>query len=101
MDDGGDGPVPVLLTGRNPDHVSGADLVDGVTPPLDAADARRDDQDLAARMRVPRRAGAGLERDGAATGVRGVARLEQHLDANVAREVLRWCRAGRRESRRG
>ena len=57
-------PVPVLLAGRDPHHVPRTDLLDGVAPSLHASGARRDDQDLAARMRVPRRAGAGLERHG-------------------------------------
>lgn len=52
----GDPPVPVLLTGRDPHDVSRSNLLDGVAPSLDASDASRDDQDLAARMRVPRSA---------------------------------------------
>jgi len=51
--------MPVLLTGRNLDDVAHSNLLDGVTPSLHAAGAGRDDQDLAAGMRMPRRAGPG------------------------------------------
>src|SRR6266571_7289934 len=39
--------MPVLLTGRNPDHIAGPNLLDGITPPLHPAGPRRDDQRLA------------------------------------------------------
>ena len=35
--------VPVLYTGRDPDDVPGADLLDGATPVLYPSDAGRDD----------------------------------------------------------
>ena len=79
----------MLLTGGDPDDVSGSDVLDGVTPSLDAADPGRDDQDLSPRMGVPGRAGTGLEGDRPTTRVRGIARLEQHLDLRAAGEVLR------------
>ena len=79
----------MLLAGWNPDDVSGVDFFDRVTPPLNAAGAGRDDQDLTAGMRVPGCPGAGCKRDRPATGVRGLARLEQHLHSNVTREVRR------------
>jgi hypothetical protein len=40
----------MLLAGRDPDDVSGSHLLDRPTPELDAASARRDDQDLAPWM---------------------------------------------------
>ena len=51
-----------LLAGWDPDDVSRSNLHDGPTPYLNPAGARRDDQDLTSGMRVPRRAGTGLER---------------------------------------
>jgi hypothetical protein len=54
--------MPVLLARRDPDHVTRPDLLDGVTPSLDAARTSRHDQNLAARMRVSRSPGTGLER---------------------------------------
>jgi hypothetical protein len=40
----------MLLAGRDPDHVSPSNLLEGATPELDAAGAGRDDQDLASGM---------------------------------------------------
>src|SRR5439155_16834029 len=60
------GPVPVLLTRRNPDHVARPNLLDRPTPVLGAPAAGRHDQGLPQGMRVPRGARAGLERDAGA-----------------------------------
>src|SRR2546425_1416919 len=38
------GAVPVLLAGRNPDHITGANLLDGPSPALRAAGASPGDQ---------------------------------------------------------
>ena len=80
-------PAGILTT--SPD----SDFLDRATPLLDAPGAGRDDQDLASGMRVPGRAGAGLERDGPAARVGGVDRLEQHLHTNATGEVLRGSRS--------
>ena len=53
------GAVPVLLARRDPDDVTGANLLDRAAFALDAAATRGDDEDLAERMRMPRGAGAG------------------------------------------
>src|SRR5437867_10587243 len=47
------GPVPVLLAGREPDHVPGSDLLDGPACALGPAAAGRDDESLTEWMRVP------------------------------------------------
>src|SRR5262249_36229009 len=57
------GAVPVLLTRREPDHVTGPDFLDRAAPALGQAAASRHDQGLAQRVGVPRRPSAGLERD--------------------------------------
>jgi hypothetical protein len=63
------GAVPVLLAGFDVDDVSGPHLLDGPSATGDVADAVGDVQRLAARMGVPRGAGAGSEADvGAADG---------------------------------
>src|SRR5439155_26013356 len=85
--------MPVLLAGGNLHDVSRLDFLDRATPLLDAPGAGGDDQDLASGMRVPGRAGAGLERDGSATRVGGIDRLEQHLHTNPTCEGLRGSRA--------
>src|SRR5206468_8925290 len=57
------GAVPMLLARRTPDDVTGANPLDRASPALHQTAAGRDDQRLPQRMRVPRRSGAGLERD--------------------------------------
>src|SRR4051812_39744154 len=47
-------PVPVLLIGREPDHVTGPDLFDGSGPALHPATTSRDEESLTQRMRMPR-----------------------------------------------
>jgi hypothetical protein len=66
----GRGPVPMLLAGRNPDHVARPDFLDRPAPALHPAAAGRHDQGLAERMRVPCRARAGLEGDAGAERTR-------------------------------
>jgi len=53
--------VPVLLAGREPDDIAGADLLDWPAPTLRPAAPRDDEQRLAERMRVPRGARTGIE----------------------------------------
>ena len=89
--------MPVFLTGGDPHDVAGSNLLDRVTPSLYAAGTGRDDQDLTSGMRVPRRAGTGLERDRPATGMRRVERFEQHFDTNLTREVRRRPRPDARD----
>ena len=57
--------VPVLLARREPDDVARPDLLDRPALALHAAAAGQHDQRLTERVRVPRRARAGLEGDGA------------------------------------
>ena len=64
--------VPVLLAGREPDDVAGADLLDRPALALRPADTRGHDQRLAERMGVPRRARARLEGDLRALHAAGV-----------------------------
>jgi hypothetical protein len=47
------GPMPVLLTGRKPDHITRADLLYRPAPTLDPAAASRDDEILTEWMRMP------------------------------------------------
>ena len=82
------GAVPVLLAGREPDHVTGPDLLDGAAPALHPAAAGRDDQRLAERMRVPRGSRTRLERDAGAETQGRIRRLKQRIDANGAGEPV-------------
>jgi hypothetical protein len=51
----------MFLASRDSHDVSRSNLLDAVTPLLDAASAGGDDQDLARGMRMPRRSGAWFE----------------------------------------
>src|SRR6185369_12927250 len=55
------GPMPVLLPGREPDHVSGPNFLDRATLALCPAQPRRHDQGLAEWVGVPGGARAGFE----------------------------------------
>src|SRR5829696_9712928 len=80
--------VPVLDARRKPDHVPGSNLLFRAAPLLHEAKARRDEKGLADRMRVPSRAGAGLERDVPAGDPRWSSRGKERVNPNRAREVL-------------
>src|SRR5258708_151134 len=58
---GGCGAVPVLLTGREPDYIAGADFFDWSAPTLGAAAAGGYDEGLTEWVRVPCSTRAGLE----------------------------------------
>ena len=47
------GPMPVLLAGREPDHITGPDLFDRSAFALDASAASRNDESLTEWMRMP------------------------------------------------
>src|SRR5215831_15828742 len=83
------GPVPVLLARREPHHIPGPDLLARTAPALGPAAAGGDDERLAQRVRVPRRAGAGLECDAGADRAPRPRRFEQRINPHRTREVLR------------
>jgi hypothetical protein len=55
------GSMPVFLAGREPDDITGPDLIDRASPMLDPAAPGQDDESLPGRMRMPCGARAGLE----------------------------------------
>src|SRR4051812_43179970 len=57
------GTVPVLNTGRGPDHVAWVHLLSLAAPLLDPSGARGHDQGLTSRVGMPCAAGARAERD--------------------------------------
>src|SRR5438477_4641227 len=59
---GGQCAMPMLFARRAPDHVAGPDDLDRAAPALHEAAARRDDERLTERMRVPITARAWLDR---------------------------------------
>jgi hypothetical protein len=58
--------VPMLLTGREPDHIAWPDFLNRAAPTLRPSESGRNDQNLAQWMRVPCSAGARLKRDACA-----------------------------------
>ena len=78
----------MLLTRRDPDHVTRPDFLDRAAPALRPAAAGRHDQGLAQRVGVPCRPSAGLERDTGAERAGWMGRLEQGVNAYGAGKVL-------------
>ena len=56
------GAVPMFLTRREPDHITGPDFLDRPSPPLRPATASRHDQCLTERVRMPCGPRAGLRK---------------------------------------
>jgi FtsX-like permease family len=81
--------VPVLLARRAPDNVTRPNLFDRTTPALYKTATSGDDENLTARMRVPCCPSAGLERHTRPERTRWIRRLEQNVNADHAREILR------------
>jgi hypothetical protein len=78
--------MPVTMSDGAPDDVAGADFELWLTLALGPAHAARDDQSLAERMRMPRRACSRLEGyDGTARATRVVG-LKRSVDTNIARK---------------
>jgi hypothetical protein len=84
----------MLLSGREPDHVTRPDLLDGATPVLHEPAASRHDQGLAQGMGVPGCASAGLESDtGGEYAGRSVC-LNERVNAYGAGEIFGGAFAG-------
>ena len=81
-------PMPVLLAGREPDHITGPDLLDRASPTLRQAAASRDDEGLTERMRVPCGTCAGLKGDAGALNKRRIGRLKKRIDSHGACEPV-------------
>jgi hypothetical protein len=77
------GAVPVLLAGREPDHITRPYLLDWFALALDPATAGRHDQRLAERMRVPRGTRTRLERDAGNKNTLWIACIEQRTIRTV------------------
>src|SRR5690349_5280275 len=88
---GGRGAVPVLLARLEPHHIARPDRLDRSALALYPAAAEGDDQRLAERMGVPRRARTGLEGDDRAADTGRLASLERRVDAYRAGEIV--CRS--------
>lgn len=80
--------MPVLLAGREPDHVAGPDFLDWTSPMLCPPAARGDDESLTERMRVPCSARARLEGYPATAHECRIGRLKERINPHGAREPL-------------
>jgi len=89
------GTMPVLLAGREPDHVTGTDLLDRSSFPLSPPAAGHDDERLTEWMSVPRSPCAGLEGYTRALNERRIGRLKKRIDSHRACEPLGRAFRGR------
>src|SRR6516165_12533275 len=87
--------VPVLLAGREPDHICGLDDFDRTSLPLHPAGAERDDQDLTEGVGMPCSARARLEGDTARVHAGRVDRLAMRIDSHRTGKVFGLSFAGR------
>ena len=82
------GAVPMLLSGRTRDHISGMNLFDRTSLALHEASTLRHNERLTQGMVVPSRAGARLEGDPRTLRAARSTGLEQRLDADLTGEPL-------------
>src|SRR5271157_5581495 len=76
------GPMPMLLTWREPDHVTRPDFFDRTAPVLRPAATGCHDEGLAQRMRVPCCPSARLEGDTGTDRACGIVCWEQRINAH-------------------
>jgi len=88
------GAMPVFLAGREPDDITGPDLIDRASPMLDPAAPSRDDESLPEGMRMPCGARAGLEGYARALYPCRIRRLKKRIDPHGAGEPVGWSLAG-------
>src|SRR3954452_19631938 len=87
--------MPVPVTGRAPDHITGANFDDRFTLTLCPAAAGSDDQGLAERMGVPVGPRSRFECDTGARDARGLGRVVKGIDADGAGEPFGRTAGGR------
>ncbi len=85
--------MPVLLAGWEPDHITGAYLLDRSAGALGPADARDHDEDLPERMGMPGGSCAGFEGHASALHMRRIG--EKRIDAYCSGEPFGWSWRGR------
>src|SRR5207253_8427711 len=80
----------VLLTGREPDHIPGPNLLDRSAFTLSPAASSRDNEGLTEGMGMPCSPRTWLEGDAGALNQRGIGCLEKRIDPNGSGEPI--CR---------
>jgi hypothetical protein len=88
------GSMPVLLVRREPDHITGPDLLDRAAPPLRAAKSSRDNERLTERMRMPCSPRARLEGYAGTLNKCRVRCLKKRIDSYCASEPIRRSLSG-------
>lgn len=88
------GTVPVLYTRRNLDHIPFADELDGLASQLVISRAPGDEQKLPARMGVPIRPRAWLERDITGASIVGLCISDHHVHPDGPGKVVALRAAG-------
>ena len=83
--------MPVLLARREPDHITRPDLLERSAFSLNPSAARRNDQDLTERMRVPSSSRTRLKCNAGALNKRRIGCLKKGIDANGTSEPLLWA----------
>jgi hypothetical protein len=78
----------MLLSGRDPNHITGPDLLDRAAFALSPATASRDDESLTKRMRVPCSPRARLERYAGTLNERRIGCLKKRINPYSAGEPL-------------
>src|SRR3954467_8879935 len=91
----GRGPVPVLLAGRKPGHVTRPEFLNRPALALSPSNARGDDQRLAKGVRVPRSSCARLKGDQGHRDTGRIAGLKERIDTDRSGEPLCRTFAGR------
>src|SRR5689334_9411209 len=84
------GAVPVLLTGRKPDHITGPDLLHWSAFVLGPTAPCRYDESLAERVCVPRCSGARLKSHTRALDKGRIRRLKKWINPYGAGEPIGW-----------
>lgn len=91
----------MLLAWLEPDHIAWSNGLNRAALPRHEARARRDDEGLPERVGVPRRAGAGLERDRVAGVARRGGRAEEGADPDGPGKLHGWALAERERAAAG
>src|SRR5215210_3720330 len=84
------GAVPMLLSRREPDHITRPNFLNMSAVTLNPATTSRDNESLTKWMRVPCSACAGLERNAGTLNPCRLWRLKKWIDPYSACEPVRW-----------
>src|ERR1700733_6175728 len=85
----------MFLSRREPNHISGANLLYRTAFPLSPSTACGDNQGLSKRMRMPGSTRSGLKGDAGASNARRVGRLKKRVNADSAGKPVCRTFAGR------